>query len=384
MDVSLPHTKYALATYYLLAPAEASSNLARYDGVRYGLRAKDARGLKEMYGQTRERGFGAEVKRRIMLGTYALSAGYYDAYYLRAQKVRTLIREDFSRAFEQVDAILSPISPVPAFKLGEKVDDPLAMYLMDVFTLPCNLAGLPGLSLPCGFTKSNLPIGLQMLGKPFDEARCCASRGPTSGSTTSTAASRRCRGAPHGNAMSLSDFQPVIGLEVHAQLLTKSKIFCGCSTEFGAEPNRNTCPVCLGMPGVLPVLNQRVMEFAVRTGLALGCTIKKTSIWSRKNYFYPDLPKGYQITQYDQPICEWGKLTIDMPEGEKTIRVRRIHMEEDAGKNVHDAAVGESLVDLNRAGVPLLEIVSEPDLRSADEAVEYLKALARRAGVPRE
>lgn len=171
VDVSLPHTKYALATYYLLAPAEASSNLARYDGVRYGLRAKDAKGLKEMYGQSRDRGFGAEVKRRIMLGTYALSAGYYDAYYLRAQKVRTLIRQDFTKAFEQVDAILSPISPVPPFKLGEKVNDPLSMYLMDVFTLPCNLAGLPGLSLPCGFTKSSLPIGLQILGKPFDEAR---------------------------------------------------------------------------------------------------------------------------------------------------------------------------------------------------------------------
>jgi aspartyl-tRNA(Asn)/glutamyl-tRNA(Gln) amidotransferase subunit B len=175
--------------------------------------------------------------------------------------------------------------------------------------------------------------------------------------------------------MPVSDFQPVIGLEVHAQLLTKTKIFCGCSTAFGAEPNHNTCPVCLGMPGVLPVLNRRVVEFAIRTGLALGCTVKKTSVWSRKNYFYPDLPKGYQITQYDQPICEWGQLTIDTPEGEKTIRVRRIHMEEDAGKNVHDAAVGESLVDLNRAGVPLLEIVSEPDLRSADEAVEYLKSL---------
>ncbi|MCP3138845.1 Asp-tRNA(Asn)/Glu-tRNA(Gln) amidotransferase subunit GatB [Pyxidicoccus xibeiensis] len=175
--------------------------------------------------------------------------------------------------------------------------------------------------------------------------------------------------------MPVSDFQPVIGLEVHAQLLTKSKIFCGCSTAFGAEPNRNTCPVCLGMPGVLPVLNQRVVEFAVRTGLALECTVKKTSIWSRKNYFYPDLPKGYQITQYDQPICEHGRLVIDTPQGEKVIRVRRIHMEEDAGKNVHDAGGGQSLVDLNRAGVPLLEIVSEPDLRDADEAVEYLKAL---------
>ncbi|WP_225410063.1 Asp-tRNA(Asn)/Glu-tRNA(Gln) amidotransferase subunit GatA [Stigmatella hybrida] len=171
VDVSLPHTKYALATYYLLATAEASSNLARYDGIRYGQRAKDAKGLKELYGLTRDRGFGAEVKRRIMLGTYALSAGYYDAYYLRAQKVRTLIRQDFAGAFEQVDALLSPTSPVPAFKLGEKVADPLSMYLMDVFTLPCNLAGLPGLSLPCGFTKANLPIGLQILGKPFDEAR---------------------------------------------------------------------------------------------------------------------------------------------------------------------------------------------------------------------
>lgn len=175
--------------------------------------------------------------------------------------------------------------------------------------------------------------------------------------------------------MPVSDFQPVIGLEVHAQLLTQSKIFCGCSTAFGAEPNRNTCPVCLGMPGVLPVLNQRVAEFAVRTGLALECTIRPTSVWSRKNYFYPDLPKGYQITQFDQPICEHGRMVIDTPQGEKTIRILRIHMEEDAGKSVHDAGGGQSLVDLNRAGVPLLEIVSEPDLRDADEAVEYLKAM---------
>ncbi|MFP2962888.1 Asp-tRNA(Asn)/Glu-tRNA(Gln) amidotransferase subunit GatA [Myxococcus sp. 1LA] len=170
VDVSLPHTKYALATYYLIAPAEASSNLARYDGVRFGLRAKDARNLRDVYALTREQGFGAEVKRRIMLGTYALSSGYYDAYYLRAQKVRTLIREDFTRAFQQVDALLSPTSPVPAFKLGEKVEDPLSMYLMDIYTLTCNLAGLPGLSVPSGFTKAGLPVGLQILGRPFDEA----------------------------------------------------------------------------------------------------------------------------------------------------------------------------------------------------------------------
>ncbi|HEX9507805.1 MAG TPA: Asp-tRNA(Asn)/Glu-tRNA(Gln) amidotransferase subunit GatB [Myxococcales bacterium] len=175
--------------------------------------------------------------------------------------------------------------------------------------------------------------------------------------------------------MAVSDFQPVIGLEVHAQLLTRSKIFCGCSTQFGAPPNHHTCPVCLGMPGVLPVLNQKVVEFAVRAGVALGCAIRKTSVWSRKNYFYPDLPKGYQITQYDRPICEHGKLTIDAAGGEKEIRILRIHMEEDAGKSVHDASAGESLVDLNRAGVPLLEIVSEPDIRSSEEAAEYLKAL---------
>jgi len=175
--------------------------------------------------------------------------------------------------------------------------------------------------------------------------------------------------------MALSDFQPVIGLEVHAQLLTQSKIFCGCSTAFGAPPNHHTCPVCLGMPGVLPVLNEKVVEHAVRVGLALGCRIRPVSIWARKNYFYPDLPKGYQISQYDQPICEDGQLRIEVAGAERAIRIRRVHMEEDAGKSVHDPGGGESLVDLNRAGVPLLEIVSEPDLRSSEEAAEYLRTM---------
>jgi aspartyl-tRNA(Asn)/glutamyl-tRNA(Gln) amidotransferase subunit B len=176
--------------------------------------------------------------------------------------------------------------------------------------------------------------------------------------------------------MPIQDFQVVLGLEVHAQLLTRSKIFCGCSTEFGGEPNTHTCPVCLGMPGVLPSLNGKVVEFAVRTGLALGCTVQPKSIWARKNYFYPDLPKGYQVSQYEAPICLGGGLTINVDGQERRIRLTRIHMEEDAGKNLHDvAADGSSGVDLNRAGVPLLEIVSEPDLRSVEEAVEYLKEL---------
>jgi aspartyl-tRNA(Asn)/glutamyl-tRNA(Gln) amidotransferase subunit B len=176
--------------------------------------------------------------------------------------------------------------------------------------------------------------------------------------------------------MPLSDFQVVIGLEVHAQLLTRSKIFCGCSTAFGAEPNTHTCPVCLGLPGVLPSLNRRVVELAVRAGLALGCAVKRKSVWARKNYFYPDLPKGYQISQYELPICEGGSVPFAHDGEERAIRLTRIHMEEDAGKNLHDVAPdGSSGVDLNRAGVPLLEIVSEPDIRSVDEAVEYLKSL---------
>ncbi|MGH7828857.1 MAG: Asp-tRNA(Asn)/Glu-tRNA(Gln) amidotransferase subunit GatB, partial [Candidatus Binatia bacterium] len=171
------------------------------------------------------------------------------------------------------------------------------------------------------------------------------------------------------------NYEPIIGLEVHAHLLTESKIFCGCPTRFGDEPNHNTCPVCMGFPGVLPVLNKKAVEFAVLAGLATHCEIAPHSRWARKNYFYPDLPKGYQISQYELPVCRNGFLEIDSESGKKTIRLTRIHMEEDAGKNIHDARGDYSLVDLNRAGVPLLEIVSEPDLRSAEEASGYLKHL---------
>jgi aspartyl-tRNA(Asn)/glutamyl-tRNA(Gln) amidotransferase subunit A len=170
VDVELPHAKYAIPVYYLVSTAEASSNLARYDGVRYGLRAgTPGGGLSEMYAATREKGFGAEVKRRIMLGTYVLSAGYYDAYYLKAQQVRTLILRDYERAFERVDVVAMPTSPTSAFKIGERASDPLQMYLADVFTVSANLAGLPAVSVPCGFTSERLPLGLQLMGRRFDE-----------------------------------------------------------------------------------------------------------------------------------------------------------------------------------------------------------------------
>ncbi|MSU65144.1 MAG: Asp-tRNA(Asn)/Glu-tRNA(Gln) amidotransferase subunit GatA [Opitutus sp.] len=168
-EVSLPHTQYCLDTYYIIATAEASSNLARYDGIRYGHRSKNAKDTVDLYFQSRAEGFGAEVKRRIILGTYVLSSGYYDAYYLRAQKVRTLIRQDFINAYREVDVLITPTSPIPAFKLGEKTD-PLALYLCDIYTIGVNLAGLPGISVPCGFTKGGLPIGMQLIGQPFNEA----------------------------------------------------------------------------------------------------------------------------------------------------------------------------------------------------------------------
>jgi aspartyl-tRNA(Asn)/glutamyl-tRNA(Gln) amidotransferase subunit A len=168
VEISLPHTEFAIATYYIIATSEASSNLARYDGVKYGFRA-GGKDLMDMYINTRSQGFGAEVKRRIMLGTYALSSGYYEAYYRKSQQVRTLIKNDFENAFAKVDVIATPTSPIPAFRIGEKVSDPLQMYLTDIFTISANLAGVPAISVPCGFTSGSLPVGLQIIGKHFDE-----------------------------------------------------------------------------------------------------------------------------------------------------------------------------------------------------------------------
>jgi len=175
--------------------------------------------------------------------------------------------------------------------------------------------------------------------------------------------------------MSRSDYEVVIGLEVHAELSTKTKIFCSCPTEFGAAPNTHTCPICMAMPGTLPVLNERVVEYAVKAGLATNCEISRNSKNDRKNYYYPDLPKSYQISQYDKPLCENGEVEIETKDGKKTIRIERIHIEEDAGKLNHDDFGGGSLVDLNRAGVPLIETVSRPDMRSAEEAEAYLRKL---------
>ena len=171
------------------------------------------------------------------------------------------------------------------------------------------------------------------------------------------------------------EYEVIIGIEVHAELSTKTKIYCGCTTEFGGDPNTHCCPVCTGMPGALPVLNEKVVEYAVKAGLATGCEIQRESKQDRKNYFYPDLPKAYQISQFDKPLCEHGEVLLEVDGTKKKIGITRIHIEEDAGKLVHDSYTGGTLVDLNRAGVPLIEIVSEPDMRSSADAVAYVEKL---------
>ena len=303
VEVSLPHTGYATAAYYILATSEASSNLARYDGVKYGFR-EQGRDLIDMYMNTRAKGFGPEVKRRIMLGTYALSSGYYDAYYKKAQQVRTLIKNDFDNAFKEADVIITPTSPSPAFKVGEKAQDPLQMYLSDIFTISVNLAGVPGISIPCGFTKENLPVGLQIIGKHFDEETfaedgiCLRAK-----HRMAPKEALAMKGGADTSSI-MKKYEVIIGLEVHAQLLTETKMFCRCSTKFGSEPNTQTCPVCIGMPGVLPVMNRKAVEYAILTGIAMNCRIAPYSRFARKNYFYPDLPKNYQISQYELPLCD--------------------------------------------------------------------------------
>ena len=331
--------------------------------MRYGLRV-DATDVETMNASTRDDGFGAEVKRRIMLGTYALSAGYYDAYYGQAQRVRTLIVRDFARAYEQFDVLLSPTSPTVAFEIGARTADPLAMYLSDVCTIPSNLSGDPAITVPWG-ALDGLPIGVQVLAPALQEALMFRVARAIEAVRAVTA-----RRLPTG-------WEPVIGLEVHVELATNTKLFCGCRNEFGAPPNTNMCPVCLGLPGSLPVLNEKAVELALRLGEALRFTMPAQSIFHRKNYFYPDMPKNFQTSQYDEPICLAGEIDVD---GVR-VRITRAHLEEDTGKSLHVGGGGRihdadhSLVDYNRAGVPLLEIVSEPDIFSAEQARAYVTEL---------
>ena len=308
VSVSLPSIKLSVPAYYVIAPAEASSNLSRFDGVRFGHRCDDPQDLEDLYKRSRSEGFGDEVKRRILVGTYALSAGYYDAYYRRAQQVRRLIRDDFARAFEKVDVLMGPTAPETAFKLGDKKDDPVSMYMADVFTIGVNLAGLPALSMPTGFDQG-LPTGTQIIGNYFREGQILnvahnISKPPT-GTNRETAAGR----------CTMSWGKSVIGLEIHVQLNTTSKLFSGSKLSTGAEPNTQASLVDLGMPGTLPVVNREAVRKAALFGLAINADICRHSVFERKNYFYPDLPKGYQTTQLDKPVVGAGEVEIQLENG---------------------------------------------------------------------
>ena len=321
-DVSLPNSAYAVPTYYIIAPAEAAANLARYDGVRYGQRRVGPEGdIRSLYRATRGEGFGDEVRRRILVGTYVLSAGYYDAYYQKAQQVRALIAETSAGpSTSGIDLLLTPTTPTPAFKAGEKTEDPVAMYLADVFVCPMSLAGLPAMSLPVGRSEG-LPIGAQLVAPYFGEERLLA------------AAARPGAGRGSAGGGPLMAWETVIGLEVHVQLRTRTKMFCADRTTFGDPPNTNVCPVCLGLPGALPVPNAEAIRLAARAALALGCTVHETSVFARKNYFYPDLPKGYQISQFDRPLATGGSVSFESPErGRIQVGITRLHLEEDAGQ----------------------------------------------------
>ena len=309
VDVSLPHTKYGLPTYYIVAPAEASSNLARYDGVRFGLRAEQGDDLRDLYERTRAEGFGAEVRRRILIGTYVLSAGYYDAYYLRAQKIRALILRDFTEAFANVDVLLTPTAPSAAFAQGESTDDPVSMYLNDKFTVPADLAGVPAMSIPVGQDANGLPVGLQVIGRPFDEETVFAVAAALERAAGFDALPTLRAGAgvmTYTIEGATGPWELVIGLEVHAQVISRSKLFSGAATEFGAAPNSQVSFVDAGFPGMLPVINRECVAQAVRTGLGLDARINLVSRFDRKNYFYADLPAGYQISQYQHPIVGEG------------------------------------------------------------------------------
>ena len=322
-----------------------------------------------MYKKTRAEGFGAEVKRRILVGTYVLSHGYYDAYYLKAQQVRRLIADDFARAYRECDVIMGPTAPTAAFKIGDKADDPVQMYLNDIFTIAGNLTGAPGDVDSVRLRPQRPADRLADPGRLLRRGEAAERRAsvPAGDRLASTRARRRGAGMK---------WEVVIGLETHAQLSTASKIFSGASTAFGAAPNTQASAVDIALPGVLPVLNRGAVERAIRFGLAVGGTINTRSVFARKNYFYPDLPKGYQISQYEIPVVAGGSVAIVSPtRGEMRVRLTRAHLEEDAGKSLHEDFHGMTGIDLNRAGTPLLEIVSEPDLRSSDEAVAYAKAL---------
>ena len=385
VEVSCPSFDYALAAYYLIAPSECSSNLARFDAVRYGMRVGDdgSRSLEEVMSLTRDAGFGPEVKRRIMLGTYALSSGllrgllrpgaegpHADRPGLR-RRVREGGRADlaehaghrvrYRRGRRPADDV--PQRPVHAARLARRHAGHLGTQRA--------VRGVAGGTADHGPGARRRPV-LPRGGGVRVGGDAGARLDPAPGGV-------RC-GCVMNYDEVIANFEPVIGLETHVELGTVSKMFCGCSTEFGAEPNTHTCPVCLGLPGALPVANEVAIESTIRIGLALNCSIASWCRFARKNYFYPDMPKNFQTSQYDEPLCVDGYLDVDVDGTTYRVEIERVHLEEDTGKNTHVGTSGRihgadySLVDYNRAGIPLVEIVTKPVPGTGAKAPEVAKA----------
>ena len=348
---------HAMAAYYLILPAEASSNLAKFDAMRYGLRVVpegvDNPSAEEVMRATRDAGFGDEVKRRIILGTYALSSGYYDAYYGQAQKVRTLISRDFEAAFEQVDVLVSPTAPDHGVQAGGEARRPdrdvpqrPRDHPRQPRRRPRHLGaerpgrrGRPAGRLPDPRPRARRRAGLPRRGRAGGPAgrtlgRPPARPGSRAGSATSPKGRTHDRDADAFDDV-LAAFDPAMGLEVHVELNTASKMFCGCPAGFGGEPNTRTCPTCLGLPGAMPVVNGKAVESAIRIGLALNCEIAEWCRFARKNYFYPDMPKNFQTSQYDEPIAFDGWMDVEVDGETFRVEIERAHMEEDTGKSLH-------------------------------------------------
>ena len=374
---SCPALQYAVAAYYVIATAEASANLARFDGVRYGQRAMEADTPEELVKRSRSRGLGDEVKLRILLGTYVLRSGFQEQYYGRAQRIRTAhppgLRPGLRPRGPDPDAGLHPPA-LPARRGRAGPLRPEAGRHLHLRGQPGRPAGheLPGRRERRPAHRPAVPGPLLRGG-----AAVRGLRGFRAGVPASPPAAFR-RGRRAGSRM----FQSFIGLEVHIHLLTRTKVFCGCRAAFGDEPNTNVCPVCLGYPGVLPALNGEAMRMGYRVARALGCALSGKTVFERKNYFYPDLPKNYQISQFAAPLGRDGSMELELHRRHKRVRIKEVHLEEDAGKMIHAGDL--SLLDFNRAGSPLLEIVTQPDLEVGEEAevfLQHFRRLVRYLGV---